>query len=95
MPRGLRGLLSTFRRACPVSDSALEAKTDEVVGRLNRAPSVAIAAGRRLLDRSLTSSLSEQLMAEARELRRCAVSEDFREGIGALVAKRKPEFQGR
>jgi len=78
-----------------VPDAELETRTLELVGRLTRAPSMAIAEGRRLLNMSLYSNISEQLSAEAEAFARCGLSCDLKEGVTAFMEKRKPNFTGR
>jgi len=77
-----------------VPDAELEAKTEEILDRLAHAPSVSIAQSKRLMNRSLGVTISEQLTAEGISLGHCAASDDIKEGIRAFVEKRKPQFRG-
>jgi 2-(1,2-epoxy-1,2-dihydrophenyl)acetyl-CoA isomerase len=78
-----------------VPDAELDAKTEEVLERLVRAPSVSLAQSKRLMNRALGSTLAEQLAEEGLGVGACAASEDLKEGVRAFVEKRKPRFQGR
>jgi len=55
-------------------------------------PALAMANGKRLINESLTHSLSAQLAAEATSFGACASRPDFAEGIRAFLAKRAPRF---
>lgn len=77
-----------------VPDDKLEEKTEEVIARLASGPTLAIAEGRRLINDSLQSSISEQLTAEAQALARCSTSHDMREGVATMIEKRKAAFRG-
>jgi 2-(1,2-epoxy-1,2-dihydrophenyl)acetyl-CoA isomerase len=50
--------------------------------------------GKRLVNESLSHSLSEQLAAEARSFAACSASDDFAEGVQAFLDKRQPQFGG-
>ena len=49
-------------------------------------------AVKKLLLASFGSDLEEQMELEARLISQCADSADGREGVGAFLAKRAPEF---
>lgn len=73
---------------------ALDGEVDALAARLAVGPSRAYAHTKALLNRSLSSTLMEQLDAETQGFTDCATSDDFAEGVGAFVGKRKPEFKG-
>jgi 2-(1,2-epoxy-1,2-dihydrophenyl)acetyl-CoA isomerase len=77
-----------------VPDAQLEEKTEEIIGRLTRAASLAIGEAKQLLNRALQSDVSTQLTAEAEALARCAASHDLEEGVNAMIARRRPNFSG-
>ena len=69
--------------------------TREFALRLARGPAVAVQAAKRLVYRSLETSMSHALeMAESAMLV-CQTTEDAREGPRAFVEKREPQFKGR
>jgi 2-(1,2-epoxy-1,2-dihydrophenyl)acetyl-CoA isomerase len=78
-----------------VDDDALPARAAELAGELAALPTRAIGMTKRLLDRAASSTLEEQLEREAQLQAAATQSEDFREGVAAFLAKRKPEFKGR
>ncbi|MSO74794.1 MAG: enoyl-CoA hydratase [Alphaproteobacteria bacterium] len=78
-----------------VSTEALGAETEKLARRLANGPTLAIAATKQLLNRSLEVPLEAQLEAEAASFSACAASEDFVEGINAFIEKRKPAYRGR
>jgi 2-(1,2-epoxy-1,2-dihydrophenyl)acetyl-CoA isomerase len=78
-----------------VDDDALPTRAAELAGELAALPTRAIGMTKRLLDRAASSSLEEQLEREAQLQAAATQSEDFREGVAAFLAKRKPEFKGR
>jgi 2-(1,2-epoxy-1,2-dihydrophenyl)acetyl-CoA isomerase len=78
-----------------VDDDALPARAAELAGELAALPTRAIGMTKRLLDRAASSSLEEQLEREAQLQQAATRSEDFREGVAAFLAKRKPDFKGR
>jgi 2-(1,2-epoxy-1,2-dihydrophenyl)acetyl-CoA isomerase len=78
-----------------VDDDALPARAAEVAGELAALPTRAIGMTKRLLDRAASSGLEEQLEREAQLQAAATQTEDFREGVAAFLAKRKPEFRGR
>jgi 2-(1,2-epoxy-1,2-dihydrophenyl)acetyl-CoA isomerase len=76
----------------PAAD--LPERTSALARRLASGPARAYASTKRLLARSLGSSLESQLQAEAEGFSACAGSEDFVEGVNAFITKRAPRFQG-
>jgi 2-(1,2-epoxy-1,2-dihydrophenyl)acetyl-CoA isomerase len=78
-----------------VDDPALEERTVEIASRLARGATTALRETKALVQRSLGSSLQEQLEAEARAVGRCAATSDFVEAIDAFMGKRAPAFTGR
>jgi 2-(1,2-epoxy-1,2-dihydrophenyl)acetyl-CoA isomerase len=72
-----------------------EDRVAEVAGRIADGPTVALGRTQRLLERSTSASLEEQLAAETDEIARIANTEDFKEGIRAFGEGEEPDFQGR
>jgi 2-(1,2-epoxy-1,2-dihydrophenyl)acetyl-CoA isomerase len=56
---------------------------------------LALRNGKRLLNQSLSQSLSAQLQSEAESFGACAATEDFAEGVRAFLDKRTPRFDGK
>jgi 2-(1,2-epoxy-1,2-dihydrophenyl)acetyl-CoA isomerase len=83
--------LGLVNRVVPAD--ALAAETGKLSARLASGPTLALAATKRLLNRSLGSSLESQLEAEAESFSSCSASDDFVEGIAAFIEKRKPAFR--
>lgn len=78
-----------------VPAASLEAETRALAERLAAGPTRSYAGIRHLMRQSWTASLDRQLDAESERFRATAATEDFREGIAAFLAKRKPVFRGR
>ena len=79
-----------------VPSDELDAKVDELAAKLAAAPTVAIAMSKKLLNASMSSSMSEALNAEAMA-QSVAITgtADATEGFTAFAEKRKPDFEGR
>jgi len=80
-------------RAVPAADLAGE--TQALVDRLAQGPTVTIGLTKWLLHAGATTPLPEHLHNEALAMELSSRSEDFREGLGAFVEKRPPQFKGR
>lgn len=85
--------LGLCNRVVPAAE--LETETRKLVERLAAGPTRAYGRLRRLIRQSVDTEFTAQLDAEAAGFRACAGTEDFREGVGAFLAKRKAVFQGR
>jgi 2-(1,2-epoxy-1,2-dihydrophenyl)acetyl-CoA isomerase len=78
-----------------VDDDAFPARAAELAAELAALPTRAIGMTKRLLDRASSSGLEQQLEREAQLQAAATQTDDFREGVAAFLAKRKPEFTGR
>lgn len=75
-----------------VADSELDAATETLADRLAAGPTQAFGSVKRLLRGSATSTLAEQLEAEAAEIACNAALPDGLEGVAAFLQKRRPRF---
>jgi len=78
-----------------VPADTLGERTMALARRLAQGPADALAATKRLLNRSFDAPLPAQLQAEAESFASCAATEDFNEAVAAFIAKRPPRFGGR
>jgi 2-oxoglutaroyl-CoA hydrolase len=78
-----------------VPNAELEAATDALVGELRGFPPLAQRTAKKLLNDTEDASLSLAIELEGQAYSRLRSSEDFREGVEAFHAKRKPTFRGR
>ena len=62
--------------------------------KLAAGPTLAYGRTKRLIDRSFDHDLSDQIEAEQSSFVASTGTADFREGVDAFVAKRKPDFKG-
>ncbi|MTD45994.1 enoyl-CoA hydratase [Conexibacter sp. W3-3-2] len=75
-----------------VPEEELDARVDEIAEKLAAGPVAAHGAVKRLLDRSATATLADQLQAEADSIADLAGSPTGVEGAAAFLAKRPPVF---
>lgn len=80
-------------RVVPLADLAVEA--DAAAAAMASGPTVAYGKMRRLLWRSLSVDLDDQLLAELESIVECGATADAREGVTAFVERRPPKFTGR
>jgi 2-(1,2-epoxy-1,2-dihydrophenyl)acetyl-CoA isomerase len=73
----------------------LETEALETATRLAAGPTVAYGEIKRLLLRSLSVDLADQLEAERAAIVRCGETADAREGITAFLERRPPKYEGR
>ncbi len=72
-----------------------EAEVQVMAEKLAQMPTKALGMTKRLLNQSLTNTLTEQLDFESKLQIEAAQSDDYAEGVAAFVEKRKPEFKGK
>ena len=84
------GLLS---RIVPAAE--LEAQTLSMAARIAAGPTKAYGAYKRLAADSFANRLDVQLESERAAFKAATRTADFREGVGAFLAKKKPYFRGR
>jgi 2-(1,2-epoxy-1,2-dihydrophenyl)acetyl-CoA isomerase len=77
-----------------VPDGELEDHALALARKLAAGAPVAQQETKRLLNGALARSISEQVDAEAGSLARCALTEDYAEGLRAILGRRAPKFGG-
>jgi 2-(1,2-epoxy-1,2-dihydrophenyl)acetyl-CoA isomerase len=75
-----------------IANSELDTAAQKLARRIAVGPTGAFGSVKRLLQVSATSTLAEQLDAEAAEIARNASGPDGREGVAAFLEKRRPCF---
>ncbi len=77
-----------------VPDDQLAARAHELAAELAAMPTQGIWMTKYALDHAEHATLAEQLELEAKLQAKATQTHDFREGVGAFLAKRPPEFTG-
>ena len=70
----------------------LDAVVDQIAQQIARSARGSMAGAKRLINSSLSNTLSEQLNAEADSFSACAAKDDFAEGIRSFIEKRTAKF---
>jgi len=78
-----------------VEDGELMKTATEVARGLADGPTLSLARIKQAMNRASGNALSQQLDLERDFQRELGRSEDFREGVAAFLAKRKPRFKGK
>jgi len=78
-----------------VEDESLDAEVDALAEKFAAAPTRGLARIKAMIRESWSHSLDEELDRQRDAMRELGYSEDYREGVAAFMAKRKPSFTGR
>jgi len=85
--------LGIVNKVYPASTFGAEAKSYALA--LAHGPTVALGQAKRLYALSAESTLETQMEYERQAIALCGRSDDFKEGIGAFLSKRKAAFRGK
>jgi 2-(1,2-epoxy-1,2-dihydrophenyl)acetyl-CoA isomerase len=77
-----------------VEDSNLQSDAMTIAKTLGDMPTKAMGLTKRLLNKSLTNSLEQQLEYEADVQVQATLTHDYTEGVNSFLEKRKPNFKG-
>ena len=78
-----------------VEDDALDTEVDTLAARFAAGPTRGLAAIKRMIRESWSRTLDEELNLQRDTMRDLGFSDDYREGVAAFMAKRKPVFTGK
>ncbi len=73
----------------------LKSAVKELASEIMNKPPIAIELSKQLINKSTEIDLRVGLMNEAEAFGVLASTEDFREGVGAFLEKRKPHYKGK
>ena len=77
-----------------IEDELFEPAVEELVQQMAEAPTLGLAAAKQAIRSAATATLDQQLELEMRLQRQCGLSEDYKEGVRAFKARRRPRFLG-
>lgn len=77
-----------------VDDEALDGEVDSLAARFACAPTLGLAAIKRMIRESWSHGLDEELDLQRDAMRRLGASADYKEGVAAFIEKRAPRFTG-
>lgn len=77
------------------SDNSLLDEAKKLAIKLSSGAPIAFANAKKLINDSFHNNLETHLKSEADNIKACAGTEDFQEGVKAFLEKRKPNFQGK
>jgi len=78
-----------------VEDEALDREVDALAERFAAAPTRGLARIKAMIRESWGHGLDQELDRQRDAMRELGFSDDYREGVAAFMAKRKPNFTGR
>jgi len=78
-----------------VDDGALMSEAEKLCTQFASAPTYGLGLAKQALDAAEDNDLATQLDLERRLQRQAGSHEDYKEGVRAFLAKRKPEFTGK
>ena len=78
-----------------ISSESFNEEVEKLAVKLANMPTKALGFIKELLNKSITSTLEEQLELEGKLQIEAALSEDYSEGVQAFMEKRKPIFKGK
>ena len=78
-----------------VEDHALDAEVDALAARFAAGPTRGLAKIKQMLRESWSQTLPQELERQRDMMRELGFSDDYREGVAAFMAKRKPIFTGK
>ncbi|MHA1670612.1 MAG: enoyl-CoA hydratase/isomerase family protein [Promethearchaeota archaeon] len=76
-----------------LSDDNFIEEVKKVVSQLSTGPIEAFQASKKLIQNSYLNDLESHLEEEAKNIEKCAGTEDFLEGLNAFLEKRRPNFK--
>ncbi len=76
------------------ADDIFVEEVEKIAQTLSQMPTLALGFIKRALNESLSNNLSQQLAIEDQLQFKAATTADYREGVAAFMAKRKPIFRG-